>query len=149
MQFKSITENRRARHDYLLEDRFEAGLVLAGWEAKSIRAGQVQLSDGHVLMQGGEAYLIGARITPLPTTSTEADPERTRKLLLHRGELAQLGTAVTRRGYTVVPLSLYWSKGRVKLQIALARGKKKHDKRAAIREREWQRERHRILKRQR
>ncbi len=149
MQFKSIAENRRARHDYLLADRFEAGLVLVGWEARSMRAGQAQLSDGHILMCDGEAYLIGARIVPLPTTSTEADPERTRKLLLHRSELAQLSTAVTRRGYTVVPLSLYWHKGRAKLQIALARGKKKHDKRAAIKEREWQRERHRILKRQR
>ena len=147
MQFKPIAQNRRARHDYHLEDRLEAGLVLEGWEAKSLRAGRVQLQDGHVLVRRGEAFLLGARIDPLPTTSSPVDPERTRKLLLHRRELARLDGAVARRGYTVVPLALYWSKGRAKLQLALARGKKQHDKRAAIREREWQRERQRILKR--
>ena len=147
MQFKPIAQNRKARHDYHLEDRLEAGLVLEGWEAKSLRAGRAQLRDGHVLVRRGEAFLIGARIDPLPTVSCPVDPGRTRKLLLHRRELARLDGAVARRGYTVVPLALYWSKGRAKLQVALARGKKTHDKRAAIKEREWQRERQRLLKR--
>lgn len=147
MQFKPIAQNRRARHDYHLEERLEAGLVLEGWEAKSLRAGRVQLQDGHVLIRRGEAFLIGARIDPLPTVSGPADPARTRKLLLHRRELARLDGSVARRGYTLVPLSLYWSKGRAKLQVALARGRKAHDRRAAIREREWQRERRRLLKR--
>lgn len=147
MQFKPIAQNRKARHDYHLEDRLEAGLILEGWEAKSLRAGRAQIQEGHVLVRRGEAFLLGSRIDPLPTVSGPTDPERTRKLLLHRHELARLEGAIVRRGYTVVPLALYWNKGRAKLQVALARGKKKHDKRAAIREREWQRERHRLLKR--
>lgn len=147
MQFKPIAQNRKARHDYHLEERLEAGLILEGWEAKSLRAGRAQIQEGHVLVRRGEAFLLGSRIDPLPTASGPTDPERTRKLLLHRRELAQLEGAVVRRGYTVVPLALYWHKGRAKLQVALARGKKKHDKRAAIREREWQRERRRLLKR--
>ncbi len=143
-----IAANRRARHDYTLEDRLEAGLVLEGWEVKSLRAGRANISEAHVLLKDGEAWLLGAGIQPLPSASThvQADPTRTRKLLLHKEELRRLIGAVERRGYTLVPLSLYWKRGKAKLEVALAKGRRKVDKRAAEREREWQRERQRLLK---
>jgi SsrA-binding protein len=144
----TIALNKKARHDYFIEDRFEAGLVLEGWEVKSLRAGKIQLRDSYVLLKGGEAWLFGALITPLPTASTHInpDPRRSRKLLLHQHELARLIGAVERKGYTVVPTAMYWKKGRVKLEIGLARGKKEYDKRATIKERDWAREKHRLLK---
>ena len=144
-----IAENRRARYDYFIEDRIEAGLVLEGWEVKSMRAGRAQLSEAYVYVRNGEAFLIGAHLAPLRTVSTHkvADPVRTRKLLLHRSELDRLVGATERRGYTVVPLELYWKKGRAKLQIGLAKGKKKHDKRATEKERDWQRDKARLMRR--
>jgi SsrA-binding protein len=143
-----IAVNRRARHDYLIEDRLEAGLVLEGWEAKSLRAGRVQLAEGYVQIRHGEAWLIGAHFSPLNTASThiKADPTRSRKLLLNRHELDRLIGAVERKGYTLVPLDLHWHKGRAKLEIGLGKGKKLHDKRAASRERDWARQKARILK---
>jgi SsrA-binding protein len=144
----TIAENRKARHDYFIEDDFEAGLVLEGWEVKSLRAGRVQLRESYVVIKGGEAWLLGAHITPLPTASTHIhpDPTRTRKLLLHRAELDKLIGAVERKGYALVPLNLHWSKGRAKLRVGLAKGKKQHDKRAVEKERDWQREKQRLLK---
>lgn len=144
----TIALNKKSRHDYILGDRFEAGLVLEGWEVKSLRAGQVQLRDSYVLIKDGEAWLLGALITPLPTASTHIhpDPTRTRKLLLHRDELNKLIGAVERKGYTVVPTAMYWKNGRAKLEIALARGKQTHDKRASERDRDWQRDKQRIMK---
>jgi SsrA-binding protein len=144
-----IAENRRARYDYFIEERLEAGLALEGWEVKSMRAGRAQLAEAYVYVRNGEAFLIGAHIAPLSTASTHkvADPVRTRKLLLHRGELDRLVGAVERRGYTIVPLELYWKNGRAKLQIGLAKGKQKHDKRAAEKDRDWQREKARALRR--
>jgi SsrA-binding protein len=145
----TIALNKKARHDYHVEERIEAGLSLQGWEVKSLRAGKVQLTESYVLIREGEAWLFGAHITPLPTASTHIhpDPTRTRKLLLHRQELDRLIGAVERRGYTLIPLSLYWKKGRAKLEIGLAKGKKEYDKRAAIKERDWQRDKQRLLKR--
>ena len=144
-----IAENRRARHEYFIEDRLEAGLVLEGWEVKSMRAGRAQLAEAYVYVRNGEAFLIGAHLAPLRTASTHrpADPVRTRKLLLHRHELDRLIGATERRGFTVVPLELYWKQGRAKLQIGLAKGKKQHDKRATEKERDWQRDRARVLRR--
>jgi SsrA-binding protein len=144
----TIALNKLARHDYELEDRFEAGLVLQGWEVKSLRAGRVQLRDSYVILKDGEAWMLGLLITPLPTASTHIHPDaqRTRKLLLHREELRRLIGAVERKGYTLVPTALYWSKSRAKAEIALAKGKKTHDKRAADRDRDWQRDRQRIMK---
>jgi SsrA-binding protein len=144
----TIALNKKARHDYVLEDRFEAGIALEGWEVKSLRAGRVQIKESYVIIRHGEIFLLGAHITPLSSASThvQADPTRTRKLLLHRTEIAKLIGAVERRGYTLVPLALYWKRGRAKLEIALAKGKKAHDKRAAIKERDWQREQQRLLK---
>ncbi len=144
----TIVTNKKARHDFFIEDKFEAGLVLEGWEVKSLRAGKVQLVDSYVLLKDDEAWLLGSLITPLPTASThiKPDPQRTRKLLLHRHELDRLIGAVERKGYTLVALSLYWKKGRVKAEIGLAKGKQAHDKRAASKDREWQREKQRILK---
>lgn len=144
----TIIVNRKARHDYYIEDRFEAGLALEGWEVKSLRAGKAQLVDSYVIIKNAEAFLLGALITPLPTASTHIHPEpnRTRKLLLHREELNRLIGAVERKGYTLIALSLYWKKGRVKAEIGLAKGKQAHDKRATERDRDWQRERGRILK---
>ncbi len=143
-----IAQNKKAWHDYFIEDRFEAGIALQGWEAKSLRAGRAQLKESYVIIQNGEMYLFGAHFSPLQTTSThiKADPTRTRKLLLHRQEINRLIGAVERRGYTLMPLSLYWKYGRAKLEIALARGKKQHDKRATLRERESDREQERALK---
>jgi SsrA-binding protein len=144
----TIALNKKARHEYALEDRFEAGLALEGWEVKSLRAGKVQLVDSYVLLKDNEAWLFGALITPLPTASTHIhpDPTRTRKLLLHRDEIDRLIGAVDRKGYSLIPTALYWKKGRAKLEIALAKGKKAHDKRAAIKERDWQRDKQRLLR---
>ena len=144
----TIALNKKARHDYHIEERFEAGVALQGWEAKSMRAGRVQLKESYVIIRNGEIYLFGAHISPLTTASTHviADPTRTRKLLLHQREISKLIGAVERKGYTLVPLALYWKRGRAKLEIALAKGKKEHDKRAAIKEREWNRDQHRLLK---
>ena len=143
-----IAVNRRARHDYFIEDRFEAGLALEGWEVKSLRAGNAQLTEAYVNLKKGEAYLVGAHFSPLKTTSThiKADPTRSRKLLLHRYELDRLTGAVERKGYALIPLDLHWFKGRAKLHIGLAKGKKQHDKRKDTKERDWQRQKERILK---
>lgn len=145
----AIAVNRRARHDYFIEERLEAGLALEGWEVKSLRAGSAQLTEAYVNIRNGEAWLVGAHFSPLRTTSThiQADPTRSRKLLLHRGELDRLVGAVERKGYALVPLDLHWSKGRAKLTIGLAKGKKQHDKRAANKDRDWARQKERILKR--
>jgi SsrA-binding protein len=145
----TIAENRKARHDYFIEDRYEAGLALEGWEVKSLRAGRAQLKEAYVYLRNGEAWLFGAHFSPLPSASThvQPDPTRTRKLLLHRNQIDQLIGAVERRGYTIVPLSLYWKAGRAKLGIGLAKGKKLHDKRAADKSRDWEREKQRLLKR--
>ena len=145
----TIVLNRFARHEYHLEDRFEAGLALEGWEVKSLRAGRIQIKDSYVLLKNGEASLLGALITPLPTASTHIhpQPDRTRKLLLHRSELDKLVGAVERKGYTLVPTAMYWKQGRAKIEIALARGKKEHDKRATEKERDWQREKQRTMRR--
>lgn len=144
----SIAVNRKAHHEYFIEDRIEAGLVLEGWEVKSLRAGRVQLDQGYVLLKNGSAWLFGALITPLQTVSTHINPEpqRSRKLLLHQRELNKLIGSIERRGYTVVPLSLYWKNNRVKLEIGLAKGKKLHDKRATEKERDWERQKQRLLK---
>ncbi len=144
-----IAENRKARFDYFIEDRFEAGIALEGWEVKAMRAGRAQLKEAYIYLRGGEAFLIGAHIAPLPAASTHvvADPVRTRKLLLHRSQLQHLIGAVERRGYTLVPLELYWKNGRAKAEVALAKGKKQHDKRAVEKERDWQREKARLLRR--
>jgi SsrA-binding protein len=144
-----IAENRRARYDFFIEERLEAGLVLQGWEVKSMRAGKAQIAEGYVYLKDGEAFLFGALITPLNTTSTHvtADPKRTRKLLLSRAELARLLGSVERKGYTLVPLDLHWKAGRAKLEIGLAKGKKQHDKRATEKNRDWERDKARILRR--
>jgi SsrA-binding protein len=146
---RPIAENRRARFDYFIEERLEAGLALEGWEVKSMRAGKAQLAEAYVYVRNGEAFLIGAHLAPLRTVSTHisADPVRTRKLLLHRSQLDHLVGATERRGYTIVPLELYWKNGRAKLQIGLAKGKKQHDKRATEKDRDWQRGRARLLRR--
>ncbi|MGD8560070.1 MAG: SsrA-binding protein SmpB [Gammaproteobacteria bacterium] len=145
----TIALNKKARHDYFIEEDFEAGLALEGWEVKSLRAGKVQIRDSHVFVKNGEAWLLGALITPLPTVSTHftPDPTRTRKLLLHKKEIDQLIGAVERKGYTIVPLAMYWIRGKAKIKIGLAKGKQKHDKRAAEKNRDWQREKQRLLKR--
>ncbi len=144
----SITENRKAFHDYFVEERFEAGMVLEGWEVKAIRAGRVQVNDAYVMVKDGALWLIGAHISPLLTASTHVhpDPVRTRKLLLRAEEVRRLIGKVEQRGYSLIPLDLHFSKGRVKAQIALAKGKLKHDKRASEREKEWQREKQRLLR---
>lgn len=143
-----IAQNKKARHDYFIEDTYEAGLQLEGWEVKSLRAGRAQITESYVHVRDGEGWLIGAHISPLNTASTHvrADPTRTRKLLLHRTELDRLIGAVERKGYTLVALNLHWSRGRAKLDIGLAKGKKQQDKRATIKDRDWQRQKSRILK---
>jgi SsrA-binding protein len=145
----SIVQNRKASHDYFLEERYEAGIALEGWEVKAIRAGRATIGEAYVMVRNGEIFLLGANISPLPTVSTHytPDPRRTRKLLLHGEEIRRLIGKVEQRGYTLVPLDLHYSKGRVKLEIALARGKLKHDKRAAEREKEWNREKQKLLRR--
>lgn len=143
-----IAQNRKARHDYFIEHRYEAGLALQGWEVKSLRAGRAQLKEGYVTIEGGEAFLVGAHISPLTSASTHVrpDPTRARKLLLHREEISKLIGAVERRGYTLVPLALYWKHGRAKLDVGLARGKQLHDKRADLKAREGEREVARAMK---
>ncbi|WP_025769511.1 SsrA-binding protein SmpB [Thioalkalivibrio sp. HK1] len=144
-----IAQNRKARHDYTIEETLEAGVVLEGWEVKSLRDGRVQLRDSHAIVRKGEVWLCGAHITPLNTASTHINPNpvRDRKLLLHGSEISRLIGAVERRGYTLVALDMHWKHGRAKALIALAKGKKQHDKRAASKERDWNREKSRILQR--
>ena len=144
----TIVANKKARFDYFIENEYEAGLVLEGWEIKSLRAGRVNLSDSHVIVKHGEAFLLGAQIQPLSTASTHIhpDPIRTRKLLLHRRELNQLIGSVERQGYTLIPLKMYWSRNKIKLKVALAKGKKTYDKRTTIKDRDWERDRSRIMK---
>lgn len=144
-----IAENRKARFDFYIEDRLEAGIALQGWEVKSLRAGKAQITEGYVLVKNGEAWLIGAHISPLATTSTHlvADPTRTRKLLLHRRELDRLVGAVERKGHTIVPLKLYWKNGKAKLEIGLAKGKQAHDKRQDIAKKDAARDMQRAMSR--
>jgi len=144
----SIVENRKAFHDYFIEERYEAGIALDGWEVKAIRAGRAQLTDGYVMVRGAEIFLIGASISPLPTVSTHfvPDPTRSRKLLLHADEIKRLIGKVEQRGYTLIPLNLHYSKGRIKLEVGLGKGKLKHDKRATEREKDWNREKQRLLR---
>lgn len=143
-----IAVNRKARHDYFIEETFEAGLCLEGWEVKSLREGRAQLTEAYVYVKKGEAFLLGAHFSPLLTASTHVntDPTRSRKLLMHRRELDRLVGAVERKGFTLVPLDLHWRKGRAKLEIGLAKGKKQHDKRAADKDRDWERQKARIMK---
>lgn len=145
---RTIAVNRRARYDYFIEDHYEAGLVLQGWEVKSLREGRAQVADAYVKVIGEEAWLVGAHFTPPSGTSTHIhpDPTRTRKLLLHADELRKLVGKVQRAGYTLVPLDLHWNRGRAKLEVGLAKGKKQHDKRADIKQRDWQREKGRLLR---
>jgi len=145
----SIVENKKAFHDYFIEERYEAGLVLEGWEVKAIRAGRANIKEAYVILKGEEPFVIGMHISALPEASTHVnpDPTRSRKLLLNAEEIRRLIGKVEQRGYTLVPLDLHYSKGRVKIEIALARGKLKHDKRAAEREKEWNREKQRLLRR--
>jgi SsrA-binding protein len=144
----TIAQNKKARHDYFIEDSFEAGLALQGWEVKSVRDGRVQLREAYVVLKDNEVWLIGAHITPLLSASTHVstDPTRSRKLLLHREQIDRLIGAVERRGYTLVPTRMHWSRGRAKLEIGLAKGKRKQDKRAAEKDRDWQRDKQRLLK---
>jgi SsrA-binding protein len=144
----SITQNKKAFHDYFIEERFEAGLALLGWEVKSIRSGRVQLAESYVMLNRGEVFLIGCHISPLPTASTHItpDPTRTRKLLLKAEEIRHLIGKVERAGYTLVPLDLHFTRGRIKIAIGLAKGKKQHDKREAIKEREWKVQQQRLLR---
>ncbi len=144
----SIANNRKAWHDYFIEEKFEAGIVLEGWEVKAIRAGRLQLRDAYVIVRDNALWLLGCTITPLPTVSThfQPDPTRTRKLLMHAREIDRLIGAVERSGYTLVPLDMHYVKGRIKLEIGLAKGKKQHDKRESERERDWQRQRQRLLR---
>lgn len=144
----SIVDNRKAFHDYFIEERFEAGLVLEGWEAKSIRAGRAQIKEAYVVLKGEEVFLIGAHISPLLSASTHVhpDPVRTRKLLLHAREIRKLIGKVERAGYSLVPLDLHYKKGRIKIEIGLARGKKLFDKRDAEKKKDWEREKGRLMR---
>ena len=144
----SVAENRKARHEYHIEANYEAGVVLEGWEVKSIREGRIQLQDSYVIVKHGEVWLIGTHITPLLTASTHIspDPLRTRKLLLHKAEINKLIGAVERKGYTLIPLSLYWKKNRLKLNFGLAKGKQAHDKREDAKARSWSKEKQKLLK---
>jgi SsrA-binding protein len=144
----SIVQNRKAFHDYFIEERYEAGIALEGWEVKSIRAGRAQIGDAYVIVKDSALWLIGAHVSPLPTVSTHftPDPTRSRKLLLHGEEIRRLIGKVEQRGYTLVPLDLHFKKGRIKIEIALARGKLKHDKRASERDREWERAKQRVMR---
>jgi SsrA-binding protein len=144
----SIAQNKKAFHDYFIEQKFEAGIALEGWEVKAIRAGRVQLKEAYVIVRNEEIYLIGCHISPLATVSThfQPDPVRTRKLLLRAEEISRLIGSVERAGYTMLPLDMHFTRGRVKLEIGLAKGKKQHDKRQAQKEREWQREKQRLIK---
>lgn len=144
----TIAKNKRALHEYHIIEKYEAGLALMGWEVKSLRAGKAQLVDSYVIFKGDEAWLIGAHLTPLNTASTHvvADPTRTRKLLLHRKEIDKLSRMAEQEGYTVVCLSLFWKRNNVKADIALVKGKKIHDKRATMKERDWDRQKQRVMK---
>jgi SsrA-binding protein len=144
----TIAQNKKARFDYFIEETAESGLELEGWEVKSLRAGKAQLTEGYVVLRDNQAWLIGAHITPLISASTHVnpDPTRTRRLLLHRKEIDRLTGLVERRGYTLVPLELYWNKGRAKLAVGLARGKKQYDKRAAEKDRDWERQKARAVR---
>ena len=144
----SIVQNKKAFHDYFIEERYEAGLALEGWEVKAIRAGRAQLKEAYVVIQKGELFLIGSHISPLPTASTHVhpDPVRTRKLLLHREEVNRLIGKVERAGYTLVALDMHYTKGRIKVEIGLAKGKKKHDMRETEKKREWEREKQRLMR---
>ncbi len=144
----SIAQNKKAFHDFFIEEKHEAGIVLEGWEVKAIRAGRTNLKEAYVIIRSGEMFLIGCHISPLPTASTHInpDPVRTRKLLLHADEIAKLIGKVERAGYTLVPLDMHYSKGRIKLEIGLAKGKRQHDKREAEKEREWKREKDQVMK---
>jgi SsrA-binding protein len=147
----SIVQNKKAFHDFFIEEKYEAGVALEGWEVKAIRAGRAQLKEAYVVLKSGEVFLIGCHISPLESASThvQPDPTRTRKLLLHSEEIRKLIGKVERAGYTLVPIDLHYTKGRIKLEIGLARGKKQHDKRATIKEREWEREQQRLLRQKR
>lgn len=144
----TISLNKRARFDYLLHDKFEAGMVLEGWEVKSLREGKCQLLDTYILLKKGEAFLLGCTITPMASASShiETEPMRLRKLLLHKKEIARLIGAVQQKGQTCIPVALYWKDNKVKLEIALATGKKEHDKRATSKDRDWSRDKSRIMK---
>ncbi|NJN45944.1 MAG: SsrA-binding protein SmpB [Candidatus Competibacteraceae bacterium] len=143
-----MARNKKAFHDYFIEEHFEAGVALQGWEVKSLRAGRAQLKESYVLLREGEAYLFGCHIAPLSSASThvQTDPTRTRKLLLQRREINRLIGSVERQGYTLIPLALYWKRGLAKLDIGLAKGKKSYDKRATEKERDWQRDKQRLLR---
>ena len=145
----NIAQNKKAFHDYFIEQKFESGIALEGWEVKAIRAGRVQLKEAYVIVNHGEIFLIGAHITPLPNASTHIhpDPVRTRKLLLHAEEISNLIGNVEREGYTLVPVDMHYSRGKIKLEIGLAKGKKQHDKRASMKQKEWRREQQRLLRR--
>ena len=147
---KRLADNRRARHDYDILEEYEAGLVLQGWEVKSTRAGRAQLTDGHVIVKHGELFLLNSYISPLPTTSTHFSPapNRTRKLLLNKKEIRRLIGKSRQSGFSIIPLNLHLTRGKIKTTIALAKGKKRHDKRHAIQERDWKRQQERLLKRQ-
>ena len=144
----AIVQNKKAQHDYFIEDRYEAGLVLEGWEVKAVRAGRVQLNEAYVVIRGGELFLLNGHISPLPTASTHItpDPTRTRKLLLKAEEIRKLIGKVERAGYALVPLDLHYSKGRIKLEVGLAKGKRQFEKRADQQDKEWKREQNRLLK---
>ena len=144
----AIVQNKKAQHDYSIEERYEAGIALEGWEVKSIRANQAQLNEAYVIVRSGELYLLNAHISPLSTTSThvKADPTRTRKLLLHAAEIRKLIGKVERAGYSLVPLNMHYSKGRVKLEVGLAKGKRQFEKRADQADKDWKREQNRLLK---
>jgi SsrA-binding protein len=145
---RQIAVNRRARFDYFIEDSVEAGIALQGWEVKALREGRANITEAYVILKNGEAFLLGAHITPLKQASTHVitDPVRTRKLLLHNRQLAELIGKVERAGYTVIPLDMHWTRGRAKLTVGLAKGKKKHDKRADIKQRDWDREKQRLMR---
>ena len=145
---KTIAVNKRARFEYHIEERLEAGIALEGWEAKALRGGRIQFADSYVLLKDNEAFLFGCLINPLPTASTHInpDPTRTRRLLLHRREIDRLRGAVDRKGKTVIPTAMYWSKGKVKVEIGIATGKRQHDKRKVQKDRDWDRQKSRIMK---
>jgi SsrA-binding protein len=147
----SIIDNKKAFHDYFIEERYEAGMVLEGWEVKAIRAGRAQLKEAYVIVRKGEVFLFGSHISPLPTASTHVnpDPVRTRKLLLNGEEIKKLIGKVERAGYTLVPINLHYTKGRIKCEVGLAKGKKQHDKRETEKQRDWQREQQTIMKQHR
>lgn len=144
----SIAQNKKAFHDFFIEEKYEAGIALEGWEVKSIRAGRIQLKEAYVIIRSGELFLIGCHISPLPTASTHINPDpiRTRKLLLHSEEISKLIGKVERAGFTLVPLDMHYVRGRIKLEIGLAKGKKQHDKRESEKEKDWQREKQRLMR---